>query len=246
MGGMRWYRVDGPNPFAPEPEAAEPPEAAQKKIYCASIEGAKKYACWAVWRGGRLGITKLAFIPTEPGWQNGLRAVLAQKKAEGYAVYLEDRTGLFSQDAVAVSFEELQADGRTLFQHACEMLTSLSARGDVKYPPEYAGYVLSAGEGGIVDLKTDDKGRVVYDVDWNRINGGHKCVLMAVAAATMEEPWSDRWLSALRYAPPPGPAERGWDATCRALKAANTYAVQDAFDARQEAIEKAKEKADAR
>ena len=37
--------------------------------------------------------------------------------------------------------------------------------------------------------------RLVYDVDWNRMTGGHKAILMCVAGAVMELPFSDRWLN---------------------------------------------------
>ena len=52
----------------------------------------------------------------------------------------------------------------------------------------------------MVNFRHDEKGRLVYDVDWNRITGGHKAVLMCVAGAVMELPFSDRWLNAFTEA----------------------------------------------
>ena len=51
-----------------------------------------------------------------------------------------------------------------------------------------------SGELGLIDAGTDERGRLVYRVDWRKFNSGHKALLMCVAGAVMEEPLSERWL----------------------------------------------------
>lgn len=247
MAGMKWYRVDGPNPFAPKPEPEKREGGDRKLVFCASIDSPKPHRCLAVHGGGVLTLLKIMPISGSPGeWQPKLREECAMRRRDGYAVYVEDRSGMFSGDATAVAFDRIEADGRTLFQHACEMMLSMQARGDLMFPDGGERFMLRAGEGGALNVKCDDKGRVRYEPDWSRVGGGHMCVLLAVCAAVLEEPWSDRWLSEFRLAPPLRAAERGWDATCRSIRTACTFAVQDALDARREAIERAKEEANAR
>ena len=42
-------------------------------------------------------------------------------------------------------------------------------------------------------LDTDDRGRSVYRINWANFKGAHLAILMCVAGATLEDPWTERW-----------------------------------------------------
>ena len=72
---------------------------------------------------------------------------------------------------------------------------SLDAVGNLMLDRGVETHAIRKGDMAMVNFGHDERGRLVYDVDWNRMTGGHKAILMCVAGAVMELPFSDRWLN---------------------------------------------------
>ena len=108
---------------------------------------------------------------------------------------MEDRTHNFSPHAVSFNFDEIMDDGRTMLQHCLDWYYSLDAVGNLMLDRGVETHAIRKGDMAMVNFRHDERGRLVYDVDWNRMTGGHKAILMCVAGAVMELPFSDRWLN---------------------------------------------------
>ena len=172
-----------------------------KKIVSIALESERKYSAHAVYTDGVLVVTHCQPITgTVSEWKPKLIKDIEEKTEKGFAVVVEDRTHNFSPCAVSFNFDEIMDDGRTMLQHCLDWYYSLDAVGNLMLDRGVETHAIRKGDMAMVNFRHDEKGRLVYDVDWNRITGGHKAVLMCVAGAVMELPFSDRWLNAFTEA----------------------------------------------
>lgn len=89
-------------------------------------------------------------------------------------------------------------DGRTLLQNSFDWWFSLDNSGNLLLDASVMRFSMKVGgEGALIDIKHDEKGRIVYSPNWIQFQGGHKAMLLCVAAAMLEEPLSDRWIGAM-------------------------------------------------
>ena len=170
-----------------------------KKIYVVSLESIKRCHTTAVFDNDQLIITHSMDLKGSPSvWKNKLLADLEEKNKAGFVCLVEDRTRSFSSHSTSFSFDNIEADGRTALQHCFDWYFSMEARGSIILDPSLERLRIKAGdEGGLVDIKQDDKGRIIYHANWSVLHGGHKAILMCVYAAVMENPLSDRWVNEL-------------------------------------------------
>lgn len=144
-----------------------------KKILSIALESERKFRAHALYTDGVLVVTHCLPISGPP----------------------EDRTHNFSPHAVSFNFDEIMDDGRTMLQHCLDWYYSLDAVGNLMLDRGVETHAIRKGDMAMVNFRHDERGRLVYDVDWNRMTGGHKAILMCVAGAVMELPFSDRWLN---------------------------------------------------
>lgn len=170
-----------------------------KQIFAVSLESERKYRAAALFADGRLAITHCREITGTPGmWRPSVLQEVQEKAEKGFVVLVEDRVGNFSPHATAFNFDNLEDDGRTTFQHCVDLYFSLWNMGNLILDPTVKAHALKfGGETGMLDPQHDEKGRVVYKVDWPNFGGGRRALLMCVAGAMLEEPLSDRWMSAM-------------------------------------------------
>ncbi len=167
-----------------------------KKILSIALESERKFRAHALYTDGVLVVTHCLPIsgpPTE--WKPQLLKDIEEKTEKGFAVIVEDRTHNFSPHAVSFNFDEIMDDGRTMLQHCLDWYYSLDAVGNLMLDRGVETHAIRKGDMAMVNFQHDERGRLVYDVDWNRMTGGHKAILMCVAGAVMELPFSDRWLN---------------------------------------------------
>lgn len=176
------------------------PSESRKRIMTISLEGQQRAQAFAMWDGERLIVLELREIVGDPEtWLPDMMKDIEDKVGSGWVVMVEDRTASFSSAATAFNFDEMGENGRTQLQEALDWYFSLDGRGAIILGDGMERYTIRrGGEGGIVDAATDEKGRLVYKIDWNRFGAGHKAMLMAVVGAVIEEPLSERWLRAMR------------------------------------------------
>lgn len=130
-------------------------------------------------------------------WLPEIRQLVEECIAKDWVVVIDDRTQSFSDKAMLWNFDRLNEDGRTAMQECLDWYFALQARGALIFPESMNAYIIrSQVEGAMIDFANDDKGRMVYKVDWRKFQSAHRGIMMCIAGAFMEEPMSDRWLNA--------------------------------------------------
>ena len=153
-----------------------------KKILSIALESERKFRAHALYTDGVLFVTHCLPISGPPmEWKNKLLKDIEEKTEKGFAVIVEDRTHNFSPHAVSFNFDEIMDDGRTMLQHCLDWYYSLDAVGNLMLDRGVETHAIRKGDMAMVNVRHDERGRLVYDVDWNRMTGGHKAILMCVA-----------------------------------------------------------------
>lgn len=201
-----------------------------KNIFAASLDSEKKHrAAATLFEGGRLTITHCVPISGQPSqWREELRNEMDEKARKGFAIIVEDRSGRFSPWGSPFCFDDVEEE-RTMLQHSLDWWFSLINSGSLILDNSVKRFAITAGEeGGLIDIRHDDKGRVIYHPNWVAFNGGHKALLLCVAAAMLENPLSERWIETMIAGLAPAPTAprsplgsweaitTGWDAQRRA------------------------------
>ena len=174
-------------------------DAEKKKIFTMSLDSENRHVASAIlFEGNRLAITHCVPVAGPPSpWREKMLADMETKAAAGFAIAVEDRSGTFSPHAASVCFDDVE-DGRTLFQQSLDWWFSLKNSGNLLLDTSVTRYDMKAGEeGSLIDIKHDEKGRIVYHPNWMQFHGGHKAMLLCVAAAMLEEPLSGRWIDTM-------------------------------------------------
>ena len=174
-------------------------ETFKKQIFTLSLDSENRHMASAIlFDGNRLAITHCVPVAGPPSqWRGKMLADMETKAAAGFAIAVEDRSGTFSPHAASVCFDDVE-DGRTLLQQSLDWWFSLKNSGNLLLDTSVTRYDMKAGEeGSLIDIKHDEKGRIVYHPNWMQFHGGHKAMLLCVAAAMLEEPLSGRWIDTM-------------------------------------------------
>jgi len=173
------------------------------KIMGVSLMSTKKHKAYAVFNGEQLVFTNVVTIATgmSSTWKKPLIEEIQQKKADGFAVIIEEKTDLVAQYGTQYLLEDIE--GKSNLYDALDWYFALQDMGNLIMPTELGAYQIRSGlEGQRIEKKQDDKGRPYYDIDWNSFHGGYRAVLLCVVAA-MTEPLSERFIEAMFGDPVP-------------------------------------------
>lgn len=214
-----------------------------KQIFAVSLDSPKKHrAAATLFEDTRLVITHCVSITGAPDvWRDKLKLEIEEKAQQGFAVIVEDRSGRFSPWASSFCFEDVE-DERTMLQHSLDWWFSLENSGNLILDRAVQRFAIRAGEeGGLIDIKHDDKGRLVYHPNWMAFTGGHKAMLLCVAAAMLENPLSERWIAAMLDALPPIPPAppsllSSWTAITRGVDTAAARRIERHIQDRQDRL----------
>lgn len=216
-----------------------------KQIFAVSLDSPQKHrAAATLFDDARLVITHCVPITGAPDvWRDKLKLEIAEKAQQGFAVIVEDRSGRFSPWASSFCFEDVE-DERTMLQHSLDWWFSLENSGNLILDRAVQRFAIRAGEeGGLIDIKHDDKGRLVYHPNWMAFTGGHKAMLLCVAAAMLENPLSERWIAAMLDALPPMPPAppsllSSWAAITRGVDTAAARRIEQHIQDRQSRLQR--------
>lgn len=168
--------------------------SSEKKILTIALEGERKVQAMALYEDSRLMVLEMNDITGDPDvWLETMRRDVAQKTQGGWVVMVEDRTNSFPGEATSFNFDAMCEDGRTNLQCCLDWYFDMQARGQIILEQNMERFKIYLNS-QLIDAKHDDKGRIVYNVNWKEFTGGHKALLMCVAGAAMENPLSERWL----------------------------------------------------
>lgn len=168
--------------------------SSQKKILTIALEGERKVQAAAMYADSHLTVLEMNEITGDPDeWLEVMREDITEKTRKGWVTMVEDRTNSFPGEATSFNFDAICEDGRTYLQCSLDWYFAMQARGQIILEQYMERYTLRLNS-QLIDSNHDEKGRVVYAVNWREFTGGHKALLMCVAGATMEEPISERWI----------------------------------------------------
>lgn len=169
------------------------------KIFAVCLTSAKKCKAYAAFNGEQLVL--LAVTPISglfSTWKEPLIAEIEQKKSEGFIVLVDEAGDRISQYATRYCLDEVDEDsGRTKMQAALDAYFEMAGMDALHLSQECQRFELRMdAEGGWLEKKNDDKGRSFFSIDWRRIHGAHRALLLCVVAANYE-PVSSRYLSVM-------------------------------------------------
>ena len=177
-----------------------------KRILAISMGYGAAAEAGAVWENGILLFTHIKRVAEDPEfWIPELLEDIQKKLASGdWVVLVDDKTSSFSGDVIAYDFDALGAFGRTNMQNALDWYVALQTRRAVEFDEAARHFELRIDSAnGIVSTTNDEKGRLLYKIDFSQFTPGHRAMLMCVAGATMEEPLSERWMKKFLGVPRP-------------------------------------------
>ena len=168
------------------------------KIFTISLASSKRYKAYAAYNGEQLviaSITPIAGIFNS--WRDGLIKEIEEKKAQGYVVLVEENTDYISQHATQYLLEDIDEEGRSNYFNALDSYFGLANMEAITFHPDVMRFAITpTSENSGIEKKNDDKGRVVYNVQWSKFHGAQRAILLCVIAA-LHEPVSDRYLKAM-------------------------------------------------
>ncbi len=194
-----------------------------KKILAIAVGGAMPIQAAAVYTKKTLIFTGMKDLTGSPDeWRDTIEEVIAERIARNWVVLVEDKTGSFSDKAILFDFDRMGDDGRTYLQQCLDWYFALQARGAIAFPEKMQRYIIRAHtEGAMLDFGHDEKGRLLYKVNWMQFTPGHRAMLMCIAGAILEDPASDRWLNHFLGLPEPK-ANDPWSQLLRHVNAVTT------------------------
>ena len=179
------------------------------KIMTISLVDGKKFKASAVYDGERLVIVDVRPITgIFSSWKGPLIDEIKKRTADGYAVIVEEVGDSISQYGTQYLLDEIDdLEGKTRMQMLLDGYFEMEGIGALVISKDCAKFALKIGsEGGWIEKKNDEKGRPYYSIDWKRLTGAHRAILLCVVVA-MHEPISERYLHAMWGRPDDDPAE---------------------------------------
>lgn len=145
---------------------------------------------------GNIIVTELQEIIDPPSrWLPDVLQEIEEKSAKDWVCLVEDKTASLRSSAILYNFDEMTESGRTNLQVALDWYFAMQARGALILREDMQRYALRYGSDmSVIDLDTDERGRIRYRLQWANLTAGHRALLMCVAGAMQEEPLSERWM----------------------------------------------------
>lgn len=167
-----------------------------QRILAVSLLSTERVKLRCVYDGAMLVVAKLERVEGNVfTWRKALAKEVAKAVEDGWQVIVEEMGDSISQYATPVLFSD---------PHPQENRPMLSVALDWYFAMHHAGTIqLQAGTEtcriteSAVDVSTDEKGRNRYALDWHRVKGPQRAVMLACLAAEGYQPVSDQWISEL-------------------------------------------------
>jgi hypothetical protein len=159
-----------------------------KKIYCVSTVGGIPYGVLASWRSGQLSIVKVETFPTGiASYKEPITKLVKERVKKGFLVFIEEG---FSSIKVAGAYQvgmDTVDDvaGVTVVNMAMKQYRAMTSGGIIVYGASVGN--ISIPETNI-NQTIDDKGRTLYELEWEAIKPQHRALLLVVYAVVSNNP----------------------------------------------------------
>lgn len=184
-----------------------------QRILGVSLTTAERIGLSAAYDGSTLVLGK---IETFDGgllqWRSMAAGRVRAAMQGGAAVFVEEMGDAVSQYAHGILLSDTHPiDNRPMLSVALDWYFAMLNAGAIIFAP---GTERSRIMESAVDMSSDDRGRNVYRVDWSRVKGAHRAMLLCCLAAEGLQPISDGYLEQMfgglsgPEGPPANPLER--------------------------------------
>ena len=148
---------------------------------------------------GNLIVTEIKELTSEATeWLPELLQEIEDKTAKDWVCLVEDKTHSLKTTATLYDFDYMEEVGRTNLQIALDWYFAMQARGAIVLTEAAQRYQLRLGaDTSVIDLETDERGRLRYRLQWANLLAGHRALLMCVVGAMLEEQLSERWVKVM-------------------------------------------------
>jgi hypothetical protein len=123
-------------------------------------------------------------------WKGRLVDEIKKKVADDYVVLVEEKTNHVARYGTQFLFDEMHQHEEEINLYVAlkfyfQMLRSgdTQDKSNIVIKPEFKRWYIQEA---LIEIDRDDKGRPKFNVAWDQLAGGHRCVLMAVMAAHRE------------------------------------------------------------
>ncbi|MDX5979628.1 hypothetical protein [Vreelandella alkaliphila] len=128
-------------------------------------------------------------------WRKRLAQEVADAVENGWQVLVEEMTDTVSQHATPVLFSDPHPQElRPMLAVALDWYFAMYNAGTIQLQP---GTEVCRITESSVDVSTDEKGRNRYNLDWQRIKGPQRAMMLACLAAEGYQPISPDWIEQL-------------------------------------------------
>lgn len=153
-------------------------------------------------------------------WSKDLIKEIKEAQEDGWSVLIEEVGDKVSQHATPVLLSDRHTqEDRPMLAVALDHYFAMLNSETVRFQP---GTEQARIQESVVDVSTDDRGRNKYNIDWSRIKGAQRAMILACLAAEGMQPLSDRFFdefyAALGNNQIDDPAENPWHRMREALK----------------------------
>lgn len=175
-----------------------------QKILGVSLTTSERMAVSAAYDGSTLVVGKLETLDGNLlTWRGRATERVREAVAAGTSVFVEEMGDAVSQHAHGLLFSDMHPlDSRPMLAVALDWYFAMMNAGAIVFAPgtERCRIMESA-----VDMTNDDRGRNVYRVDWSRVKGSHRAMMLCCLAAEGLQPVSEGYINQLYgHMPHPG------------------------------------------
>lgn len=167
-----------------------------QRILAVSLLSAERVKLRCVYDGAMLVVASMERVEGNVfTWRKRLAKEVEAAVADGWQVLVEEMTDSISQHATPVLFSDPHPqEHRPMLSVALDWYFTMHHAGTIQLQP---GTEVCRITESSVDVSTDEKGRNRYSLDWQRVKGPQRAMMLACLAAEGYQPISPEWIEQL-------------------------------------------------
>jgi|GEM_PF-4495617 len=159
-----------------------------KKIYCVSTIGGSPCGVLASWRSGQLSIVKVDTFPVGvAGYKEPITKIVKERVKKGFLVFIEEGFSTIKvRGAYQISMDTMDdVSGVTVVNMAMKQYRAMNSGGVIVYGESVASLAIPQSN---INEVIDDKGRTVFQLEWESIKASHRALLLVIYAVVSNNP----------------------------------------------------------
>lgn len=167
-----------------------------QRIMAVSLLSSERVSLRCVYDGTMLVVARMDRVEGNIlTWRKNIAKDVKKAVDDGWLVLVEEMGDTVSQHATPVLFSDPHPqEQRSMLSVALDWYFAMQASGSIQLQPGTETCRITESS---VDVDMDERGRNRYSVDWQRIKGPQRAVLLACLAAEGYQPVSRAWIEEL-------------------------------------------------